>query len=118
VKDARLPESKAHMKRRTGPIQATVIRLLVASPFVTFALFTATSFFLHGEPFGSKIVEDRYFVSNHGVFTEVSRNAFLFSLWLGRVVFASFIVLAVVPLGSAACSYLLIVWRWLWPDRE
>ncbi len=118
MKGARLPESKAQMKRRPGPIRAAVVRLLVLSPFVTFALFTATSFFLHGEPFGGKIVDEHYFVSNHGVFTEVGRNAFLFSLWLGRAMFASFIVLAVVSLGFAAFSCLLKVGRWMRPNRQ
>lgn len=106
------------MKRRPGPIQVTAVRLLILSPLVTFVLFTATSFYLHGELFGGKIVEDHYFVSNHGVFTEVSRNAFLFNLWLGRAMLASFIVLAVVSLGFVAYNWLLKACNWLWSNGE
>jgi hypothetical protein len=87
--------------------------VLVLSPLILFAFFMASSVRLGGEAFGGKIVDGHYFVSNHGKFTEVSREAFLFSLWLGRITIASFIAMAVVSLSNAVCQSVVKTWQWL-----
>jgi hypothetical protein len=77
---------------------------LAFNPLLLFALFFGSSVNLHGDALSGKTVGQHYFVGNHGVFTEVGREEFFTSLWLGRLMLASFILWAI---GS------LCVWIWV-----
>jgi len=55
------------------------LRCVCAVAYVNFALFVAISFASGGDAFNGKEVEGRYFISNHGHDTEVSKAFYYYS---------------------------------------
>ncbi|MES2442088.1 MAG: hypothetical protein V4574_04600 [Pseudomonadota bacterium] len=85
----------------------------VLVPMATFGTYFASYLLLHGDAFGGKIVGGHYFVGGKGQFTEVSRGTYIFSLWHGRVMIASYAALAVVGVAVQLWAWGKKGWRWV-----
>lgn len=106
------------MNDRQAPNRSKLFALAMLAPLVLFLLFFLCNVALNGDAFYGKIVSDHYFVGNHGVFTEVSREEFLFSLWLGRTMVASFVAMAAFSLSLGAWRALASAGRRLGISRK
>lgn len=56
---------------------------------LNFVLFFLVSSYLGGDAANGRVEAGRYFVGSHGRLTEVTADAFLFSLWHARSLFVT-----------------------------
>ena len=87
------------------------VKFILVAVIVLFPVASLLAYFVSGMVFGGdalqgKIVGGHYYLGEKGQFTEVGRGIFLFSLWHGRVMIASFVLMAVAGIT-------LTVWAWV-----
>jgi hypothetical protein len=66
--------------------------VITTAPLLLLALFFASAVILQGDALMGRIEDGHYYVTAKGQYTEVSRSAYVFSLWLGRAMIASFVL--------------------------
>jgi hypothetical protein len=93
------PPRSAH-ERELIAMRSILSEILASVAAISFFAFLMMSAIINGDASGGRIVAGRYYVANHGGFTEVDHGTFLMSKALGWLVVASFILTALDQGGA------------------
>ncbi len=74
------------------------LRLGIAIGILNFVAFYLGTLALGGDALNGKIVDGHYFVSDHGHLTEVSAQAFEYSMWHFKSIFVTHVMGAICVL--------------------
>ena len=78
-------------KTRAGKVFSALTLAFAIFALPTFWLFIGLTLFLGGDALNGFRTEGRFFISSHGVTTEVSRWTYMISWYLGAIMMGTFI---------------------------